>query len=204
MFLEEIFQSPVRLLGFINDASTQSIDQSFRSNIHHHDFVRLLEYPIGNSLANANTRYLQDLIIQALEMLQVHCCQDVDPGIQEHHDVLPSLCSFRTGHIGVGKLIDCAHLRSALENRLRIHLFKRCAAVFHFSARNDFQPLDFFDGVLPAVRLEVAYNDIDALLFQLMGFVEHPIGFPGAGRVAEEYFEASTPRGLRLAHVLAL
>ena len=46
--------------------------------------------------------------------------------------------------------------------------------------------------------------DIDALLLQRLRLFEHPVGFAGAGSVAEKHLQTAATRSLRRAHELDL
>ena len=58
----------------------------------------------------------------------------------------------------------------------------------------DLQTLGLGDGLLAAVRLEVADDDVDALLPQLLRLVEHPVGLAHAGGIAQVDFELASAR----------
>ena len=53
-------------------------------------------------------------------------------------------------------------------------------------ARDHFQPVGFRNGVFSSVRLEIADNDVLALSFELLRFLEHAIGFAHARRITEK------------------
>ncbi len=70
-----------------------------------------------------------------------------------------------------------------------IHVFELRAAVLVDSARDELEALGLRDGFGAAVGLEVADDDIDAFVLQLLGLRQHLIGLADARRVAEKDFE---------------
>ena len=89
--------------------------------------------------------------------------QHVDAGVEQHVHVLPALAALRAGHVGVREFVDQADLRLAPQDGLRIHLLERGAAILDRAPRHHFQAFGLGDGVLAAVRLEVADDHVDAL-----------------------------------------
>ena len=80
-FFEEILQ---RALGFfrrINHSTLQPINERARGQIHHNDFVSLFHDPIRDRLADLHPGHVLDLIVQALEVLDVYGGHDIDSSL---------------------------------------------------------------------------------------------------------------------------
>src|SRR5262249_9642745 len=93
-----------------------------------------------------------------------------------------------------------ADARRSLQNGVCIHLFESRAAVFDFSSRNDLEPLNFSDGVLASMRLEISNDDVDSFRLELLRFFEHPIGFARPGGITEVDLQSAARGRWRLAH----
>ena len=72
------------------------------------------------------------------------------------------------------------------ENRVGVHFFEARAAVLDDLSRNGLQSFAQRDRFLPAVRLEVADDDVDATALQLVGLRQHLVGLADTRGVAEE------------------
>jgi len=66
--------------------------------------------------------------------------------------------------IGVGKLVD-KKARPTGQNGVEIHFGERMALIRDDPARDDFKPLEERFGLLAAMRLDDADDDIDASAF---------------------------------------
>ena len=77
------------------------------------------------------------------------------------------------------------HGRFAAQDGVGIHLLELRAGVGDDAARNDFEAFGLGDGVLAAVRLEVADDDVHALAAQLLGLLQHAVGLADPGGVAQ-------------------
>src|SRR5579875_99353 len=192
-FPEKVLHRLFGLLAAINHAARETVEQRPRCQIDHDHFIGLLHYPIGNRLAHADSGDLVHLVVQALQVLDVHGGEHVDSGFQENLHVFPTFGAGRSGHVRVRELVDRAALRAARQNGIDIHLFKRGATVLDFLSRNDLQAFCFQDRVLAAVRLEVAHYHIHALSFQFPGFHQHLVGFADPGGVAHVNFQTAPP-----------
>src|SRR5262245_55407595 len=72
------------------------------------------------------------------------------------------------------------------EDGVRVHLLELCATIFDDLPRNGFEALAERNGLLPAVRLEVADDDVHAALLHLTRFAQHLIGLADTRGVPEK------------------
>ena len=127
--LEEVLQGRLGPFRRIDHAAREPVEQRARREIDHHDFVGLLQHPVGDRLAHADAGALPDLVVQALQVLHVHRRQDVDAGVEQHVHVFPALEPRRSRHVRVRKLVDDGHLGMPAEDRVGVHLLEAGAAV---------------------------------------------------------------------------
>ena len=137
---------------------------------------------------------MEDLVVEAFQMLDVHIGHHIDARIQQDLHVLPSLGAFRTRHIGVRQFIHDADRGPPHLDRGSIHLLQRHAPIIDGLRRDHFQSFGFCDGVLPFVRLEVADNNVLPLSFEMLRFLQHAIGLAHARRVAEQQLQLTSRR----------
>ena len=73
--------------------------------------------------------------------------------------------------------------------RVEVHLLEPSVLVFDALARDDLEPVEQRLGLLAAMRLDDADDDVDALLQPGARLLQHLIGLADAGRRAEEDLE---------------
>ncbi len=188
------FPERARLFRGNRRRPAQPVQQSPRREIDHDDLVGLLHHPVGNRLANPYARDMKNLIVQALQVLDVHRGQDADPSVQKQFHVFPTLCPDGAGNVGVREFVHEANLRRAGENRVGIHLLETRAAIVDDLARNDFEPFGFRDGIFAAVGLEITDHHVHALFPELLALFEHLVGLADTGGVAHEDLQFSARR----------
>ena len=121
------------------------------------------------------------LVGDALQVLDVDGGDDVDPGGEDLHDVLPALLvPAGSRHVGVGELVDEGDLGPSAQHGVEIHLLQAAAPVLHHLARDDLQVADHLLGQPPAVTLDEPDDDVGAPLLAPMALVEHGVGLPDA------------------------
>ncbi len=128
-FLEEVLHGALSFVRAIDRTTLQSIEKCSRRQVDQDDLVRLLHHPIRDRLPHLNAGDLPHLIVEALQMLNVHGREHLDAGLEKRHHVFPPLASSRAGHIRVREFIDGADLGVPHENGVRIHLFAHVPAV---------------------------------------------------------------------------
>ncbi len=113
-----------------------------RRQIHHHDFIRLLHHPVRNRLAHADAADLPDLVVQALQVLDVHRRQNIDAGLEQHLHVFPSLGALRAGTLVCGNSSTSTRLSDAAPEWRSVSISSNTrTAIFDLPARDDFQAL---------------------------------------------------------------
>ena len=122
-------------------------------------------------------------------MLDVDRGVDVDPGGQEFLHVLPALLVPRAGGVGVGQLVHQGDLGLARQHRVDVHLLELHPHVFDLRLGEDLQPRQERIGLEPAVGLHVGRHHVPLLQFPLPRRLQHGIGLPDPGGVAEEYLQ---------------
>src|SRR5208282_2289171 len=93
--------------------------------------------------------------------------------------------------IGMRKLVDQDETRSSRQNSVKVHFGERVALVSDDPARDDFEPLQKRFGLLAAMRLGDADDDIDAFGLFCPRRRQHFIGLADAGRGAEKDLQAA-------------
>ena len=87
--------------------------------------------------------------------------------------------------VGVGQLVDEADVGPAFEDGIQVHFLQDNAVVLDAAARHLFQIADLRRRFRPAMRLDEADDDVDALPFEPSSFLQHLVSFADAGREAE-------------------
>jgi hypothetical protein len=129
---------------------------------------------------------LRDHVVEALDVLNVDRGIDVDAVIHQLFDVEIALGMTAAFDIGVGKLVDQDDLRPSGENRVQVHLLQRLAFVLDAAFRDDFEAGQQHLGLLAAVGLDHAGDDVIAVLQTCVRLLQHFVGLADAGRGADE------------------
>ena len=158
------------------------------------DLVGLGQDGIRQPFPDLDAHGALDDVVEALEMLDVHGRDDVDPRGEDVLNVLVSLRVPAAGDVGVGQLVDERDLRLAGEDGVHVHLFHGDAAIFLPAPGDDFQPAGELGDLRPAVRFEQADDDVDASALQPVTFLEHLVGLADAGAIAEIDLQPPVPR----------
>ena len=168
-----------------------SLDQLVGRQVDELDLVRLVEHPVGHRLPDVDAGDLADDVIQALEVLDVHRRQDVDPGVEQLVDVLPALRVARARHVGVRELVDDDERGLARERGVEVELLQLDAAIRHAPAREDLEPFEQGCGLLATVGLDQADHHVNAFGLLLARGRQHRVGLAHARARAEEDPEAA-------------
>ena len=164
----------------------QALDEFVGRDVDQHDVVGLLQDAVGNGLAHGDAGNARDDVGEALEMLDVERRPDVDAGVEQLLDVLPALGMAAFGSVGVRQLVDDDQVGLARERRVEVELVDRAAVVFDHAPRQDFEPFHERARLGAAVRLDEADDDVDALVLEAAGALQHGVGLADAGSGAEE------------------
>ena len=138
----------------------------------------------------------RDGIGDALEVLDVHRRHDVDAGVANDLDVLPTLGAGGSRHVRVRQLVDQGDRRIALEDGVRVHLLDDDAAVLDPPARHDLEAVEQLLRVRPAVRFDEPDGQVGPARGASMAFLEHPERLADARRHPEVDAETTAPGAL--------
>ena len=190
---EIMLQRALGLLGDVDLAFLQPLDQVVRREVDQFDRVGAVEHRIRHGLAHPHMGDLGDHVVEALDVLDVDRGIDVDAVRQQFLDVEIALGMAAAGRVGVGEFVDQRDLRMARDQRVEVHLLEHLVLVVEPLARHDFKPVQQRLGLRPAVGLDHADDDIDAGLQLGMRALQHLIGLADAGGGADEDLQ---PAGL--------
>ena len=157
-----------------------------RREIHDFDIIRRVEHRIRNGLAHTDPGDLRHHVVQALDVLDIERCEDIDPGSQDLLDVLVALRMPRTRRIGVRELIDQGEGRAPFEQGFEIHLGKAAALVVDVPPRQHLQTVQERLRLGPAVCLDDGRDHVQAVAQSRMGRGQHLVGLTDPGGSAEE------------------
>jgi hypothetical protein len=183
---EEVLGRPPRRLRHINLAFVEALDELVGREVDKNDVGGRLQDPVRNGLAHGDAGDARDDIGEALEMLDVERRPHVDARVEQLLNVLPALGMAAVGRVGVGELVDDDQLGLALESGVEIELLERAPAIFNPAPRQDFEALDKRARLGAAMSLDEPNDDVDALLFEAPGVLQHGVGLTNAGRGAEK------------------
>ncbi len=91
----------------------------------------------------------------------------------------------RARHVGVRELVDERDLRLAGEDGIDVHFLELDTAILDDAQRHGLEVADQRLGVRPAVRLDEADDDIEALSLEEVRILQHLIGLANARRGAD-------------------
>ena len=159
---EEVVERRLDPLARVDLPGEQALDQRLRRDVDQHDLVRDADHGIGDRLAHADAGELADLVVEALEVLDVDGREDIDPGVEHVLNILIALLVLDTRRVGVRELVDQTQLGIAIEDPRQVHLLERRVAIAHTPARDHFEPLGLLERLRAPVRLEVPDHDVPA------------------------------------------
>ncbi len=190
---EIMLQRALGLLGDVDLALLQPLDQVVGREVDQLDGVGEIEHPVRHGLAHPHMRDLRDHVVEAFDVLDVDGRIDVDAVGQQFLDVEIALGMAAARRVGMGEFVDEGDLWTARNQRIEIHLLEGLVPVFQLLARNNFKALQQRFGLRPAMGLDHADHDIDAGLPLGMRALQHFVGLADAGGGADKDLE---PAGL--------
>jgi len=119
---EEVPERALGLLGDVDPALLQPLDQIVRRQIDEFDGIGIIDHLVRHGLAHPHAGDLRDHVVQALDMLDIDGRIHVDAGIQQLFDVEVALGMTAARDVGVGKLIDEDEARAPFERGVEIEL----------------------------------------------------------------------------------
>ena len=96
---EKVADRPFRLVGKINLAGLQALQQFVRRQVDQHHLVGRIELLVGHCFPDAYAGNAADHIVETLQVLDIDCGIHVNARRQQFVDVLPAFGVARAGHI---------------------------------------------------------------------------------------------------------
>ena len=182
---EVVREGGIDPLRRVDVAAPEPVAERGRRQIDELELVGAAHDVVGDRLALLDACDFLDDVVQRLQVLDVQRRDDRDAGVEQLLDVLPALLVPRARRIRVRELVDEGDLGLPREDRVDVHLLERRPAVLDRLARDDLEVADLRRGLRPAVRLDVADDDVFAVLAAAPSLVEHGVRLPDACRGAE-------------------
>ena len=201
---EKAFDRRADLVGDVDLALLQALQQIIRGQVDQLDLVGLVEHVVRDRLALADARNLRDQVIEAFEVLDVERRPDIDACVAEFGNVLPALGVPRrrlaVDQVRVRQLVDQQDLGPALQRGVEVELLAYHAAIADRLQRQGFQRLEHALGFAPAVRLDVPDHDVGPRRLGRERRLEHRVGLADPRRSSKEDTQppAARPRFLGL------
>jgi hypothetical protein len=123
------------LLGYIDLALLQALDQFSWRQIDQHDVAQAIEHRVGHGFTDAHAGDPVHHVVEAFQVLDVDRGVDVDACVEQFAHILPAPLVAAAGRIAMGELVDQRDLRLAHEHRVEIELGETMAAVLDRLAR---------------------------------------------------------------------
>ena len=183
---EIMLQRPLGLLGNIDLAFLQPLDEIVRRQVDQFDGVGAVEYRIRHGLAHPHMRDLRDHVVEAFDVLDVDGGIDIDAARQQLFDIEIALGVAAAGRIGMGEFIDQREPRPARDQRIEIHLLDDLILIGDAFAGDDLEPVQQRLGLGPPVGLDDADHDVDAGFLPGMRALQHFVGLADARGRADE------------------
>ena len=136
---EIMLERALGLLGDVDLAFPQPLNQVVRRQVDQFDRVGAVEHRIRHGLAHPHMGDLRDHVVEALDVLDVDGGIDVDAVRQQFLDVEIALRMAAAGRVGVGEFVDQRELRTARDQRVEVHLLEDLILVLDALARQDFK-----------------------------------------------------------------
>src|SRR5215469_2700040 len=192
-FSEEMLHGAACFIRSVDDSAFQTMQQRAGRDVHHHHLSSLPHHPVRHGLAHANASDVPDLIVEALDVLNIHTGQNVDTSRANFHHILPSLDAGRAGGVGVRELVHSRHLRLARDHAFRVHVFEDRAAILVAFARYSIETFGERNRVLAGVRLEICDRYIMAEVPEVTRLREHLVSLAYARRISEKDLKLALP-----------
>jgi len=170
---EVVGERSVDLVRAVDVAVRHPSTEGLGCHVDQLDLLRGPHHLVGHRLELLDARDLLDHVVHALEVLDVHRRDHVDPGGEQLLDVLPSLVVAAPRHVGVGQLVDEGDLGPASEHGVEVHLLEAGPPVLELAPRHDLEVTDLLEGLRPPVGLDQGDHHVGAPVPPAPPFVEH-------------------------------
>ena len=175
----------------IDLAFVEASNQILGRKVDQLDVAGEIDHRIGHGLADSNFGYSGNDVVQAFDMLDIEGRIDIDPGDEQLLDIHVAFGMPALRRIGMRKLVDQDEARPSRQNSVKVHFGERVALVIDDPARDNFEPLQKRLGLLTAMRLGDADDDIGAFGLFCPRCRQHFIGLADARRGAEKDLQAA-------------
>lgn len=121
---EEVFQGAPGSLRDIDFPLAQPLHEIARGKVNDLDLIGTIDDRIRHCLTHPDPGDLGNVVVQALDVLDIDCGVDVDAGGQQFLDVEVALRMTASRRVRVRQLIDKSNVRPAGEKRIEVHLLE--------------------------------------------------------------------------------
>ena len=128
---KEIARGTLRLLQWVHLSGLEPLEQLFRWNIDHDDFISIIKDMVRHGFVHLYPHNTADHVVQTLQMLHIQCGPHINARIQQLLNILPALGVARASHIAVGQLVKQQDTRAVRQRRIQIKLGQCLALVRH-------------------------------------------------------------------------
>jgi hypothetical protein len=194
---EPVGQGGVDPFRRVHVAVGEASAQRLGGHVDQLDLVGPADLGVGDRLLRGQAGDAGDHVGEGLQVLDVEGGDDVDAGSQQLLDVLPALLVAGAGGVGVGQLVDQAHLGPAPEDGVDVHLGQVRAPVVDPSAGHHLEVTQLGLGAGPVMGLDQADHHVGAPLTPPPALVEHGEGLAHPGGGTEQ--DAQRPPGVGFA-----
>ena len=137
---EVVLERALRLLGDVDLALLQALDQVVGRQVDELDGIGAVENGVGYGLAHAHAGDLRHYVVEALDMLDVDRRVDVDAGIEQLLHVLVALGMPAARDVGMRQLVDQDQVRSPFQRGVDIELVEDAVDVDGRLTWDDLEP----------------------------------------------------------------
>ena len=157
--------------------------------VDHHHFVDSLQHPIRHRFPHLDPRDSLHRRGHALQMLNVHGGENVDPRIEQLEYVFIAFAMLAAFDVGVRQFVHQRDAGLARENGVHVHLFEERAFILDRFARHHFQIRDQFPDRLSSVGFHDSDHHIFAASVPPDRLGEHGVGLAHAGSISKKELE---------------
>ena len=170
----------------------------FGRQVDEDDLVRVIYNLVRDRLADLYACHRFHGVVQALDVLDVQRCNNVDVRIEDDLHVLVTFFPFGAGRVRVRELVDQTDSRAARKHCFDVKLLYRHASVFHLSPWQHLKAFELRCGRGSSVGFDEANDDAFAVAAAALALVEHRERLTNAGEGTQVDAKAAARRLLAL------
>src|ERR1700722_18467460 len=186
---KEVGERLLRAIDAVDIAAPHAGLERLRRQIGHYDLVRALYHPVRHGFADLNSGNALDGRRNALDMLHVHRCENIDVGGQYVEHILIAFAVLAAFDVAMSQFVDQDDLGPSRQYAVQIHLLKDDALVLDPSTGDLLELIGQLCGSRAAVSLDHTDHNVFSALVPPNRLAQHVVGFAYAWRVAEEEFK---------------